>query len=222
MLTDILLGATREPVLLAKQVATLDHISRGRFVLGIGAGGREDDFAVTGFDFHTRGKRLDSALDLMHRAWRGEPVPGTTQPVTPRPLNGHSVPLIFGGYTPRAIARAAKYGIGYTLGGGTPERLKAMMETFTAAWKEAGRGGKPEFRALNYFALGDDVAAEAESNIKDYYGDYGAGAWKGATKSAAEAKERVKAFADAGCNELLFFMAAPSVAQAERIAKAVL
>src|SRR5437899_7691774 len=79
LFTDILLAATREPVLLAKQAATLDQVSGGRFVLGIGVGGRPDDFEVTGFGLHDRGKRLDAALDLMHRAWRGEPLPGSTR-----------------------------------------------------------------------------------------------------------------------------------------------
>src|SRR5437879_1717192 len=63
LFTDILLAATRESVLLAKQAASLDQVSGGRFVLGIGVGGRPDDFAVTGTDFHTRGRRLDAALD---------------------------------------------------------------------------------------------------------------------------------------------------------------
>lgn len=124
-MTDILLAGTRHPILLAKQAASLDQISGGRFVLGIGAGDREEDFTVTGVDFHTRGRLLDEDLDLMHRAWRGEPVNGSTWPVTPRPVNGHSVPIMFGGHTDRPIARVAKYGIGYTLGGGTPESLKA-------------------------------------------------------------------------------------------------
>src|SRR5438046_9388710 len=66
LMTDTLLATTRQPVLLAKQAATLDQLSGGRFVLGIGAGGREDDFTVTGSGFHDRGKRLDAGLDRMH------------------------------------------------------------------------------------------------------------------------------------------------------------
>jgi alkanesulfonate monooxygenase SsuD/methylene tetrahydromethanopterin reductase-like flavin-dependent oxidoreductase (luciferase family) len=221
-MTDILLAATREPVLLAKQAATLDQLSRGRFVLGIGAGGRIDDFTTTGLDFHTRGKRLDADLDLMHRAWRGEPVPGSSQPVTPRPVNGHSVPIAFGGQSERAIARLAKYGIGYTLGGGTPQSMAGMIERVNAAWKDAGREGKPRFWALTYFALGDEVAAEAEQNLAGYYGDYGGRVWGGAIKTAAEAKQRVQAFSDVGCDEFIPFMAAPSLEQAERLAEAVL
>ncbi len=151
--TDILLAATREPVQLAKQAASLDQISGGRFVLGIGTGARPDDFAVTGTDFKTRGRRLDAALELMHSAWRGEPVPGTSHPVTPRPVNGRAVPLIFGGGADAVVRRVVKYGIGYTQGGGTPESLKPMMDRVNGAWTAAGRGGKPEFRALGVFRL---------------------------------------------------------------------
>src|SRR5207237_10418093 len=107
-----------EPVLLAKQAATLDQISGGRFTLGIGAGGREDDFTVTGFGYHDRGKRLDASLDLMHRAWKGEPPPGPDQPVTPRPVNGQSAPVAFGGNAGAGIRRGAKAGGGYQLSRG--------------------------------------------------------------------------------------------------------
>lgn len=220
--TDILLAATREPVLLAKQAATLDQVSGGRFVLGIGVGSRPGDFAVTGTDFHTRGRRLDAALELMHRAWQGEPLTGTDQPVTPRPVNGVSVPVMFGGGADPVIKRIVKYGIGYTQGGGTPERLKQMMERVNSAWKEAGRGGKPEFRALAYFAIGEETHAEAESNVLAYYGEFGPRVWQSAVKTAAEAKERVKAYEAVGCDELILFMSAPAVEQAERLAKAVL
>lgn len=222
LMTDILLAPTREPVLLAKQAATLDQVSSGRFALGVGVGARPDDFALTGHGFTNRGKRLDEALDLMHRVWRGEPVPGTDKPVAPRPVNGHSVPMLFGGRADQSVARVVKFGIGYTQGGGTPEGLKGMMERVNQAWREAGRSGSPQFRALAYFAIGDDAHEEAQANVMDYYGDWGAGVWKGTIKSAAEAKERVKAYAEIDCDELLVFMTAPSLVQAERLAEAVL
>jgi alkanesulfonate monooxygenase SsuD/methylene tetrahydromethanopterin reductase-like flavin-dependent oxidoreductase (luciferase family) len=222
LFTDILLAATREPVLLAKQAASLDQISGGRFVLGIGSGARTDDFMVTGTEFKTRGRRLNADLELMHLAWRGEPVPGTHQQVTPRPTNGVSVPLMFGGHSDAAIARSVKYGIGHTQGGGTPESLKAMMERVNSAWQAAGRAGKPQFRALGYFALGDEVREEAESNLMSYYADFGPRVWLGTIKSAAEAKERVKAYQTVGADELILFMAAPHVEEAERLAEAVL
>jgi alkanesulfonate monooxygenase SsuD/methylene tetrahydromethanopterin reductase-like flavin-dependent oxidoreductase (luciferase family) len=221
LMTDILLATTREPVLLAKQAATLDQISGGRFVLGVGVGGREDDFAVSGYAHHGRGKRMDAYLEVMHRAWRGDLLSGTTERVTPQPVNGTSVPVIIGGHSDRALARIARYGIGYTLGGGTPESLAKMIERVNTIWKEAGREGKPEFRALRYFALGDDVAAEAEQNIRAYYGEYAARSWAATIKTAEDARELVKAFAGVGCDELILFMAAPHLDQAERLATAI-
>jgi alkanesulfonate monooxygenase SsuD/methylene tetrahydromethanopterin reductase-like flavin-dependent oxidoreductase (luciferase family) len=221
LMTDILLATTREPVLLAKQAATLDQISGGRFVLGVGVGGREEDFSVSGYAHHGRGKRMDAYLELMHRAWRGEPPRGTNEPVTPRPVNGVAVPVIIGGHSERALARIARYGIGYTLGGGTPESLAKMMERVNTIWKEAGREGKPEFKALRYFALGDEVAAEAEQNIHAYYGEYGARSWAATIKTAEDANELVKAFAAVGCDELILFMAGPRLDQVDRLAEAI-
>ena len=222
LMTDILLAATREPVQLAKQAATLDQISGGRFVLGIGVGVRPDDFGVTGYDYHDRGRRLNAALDLMHQAWKGEPVLGSPHPIAPRPVNGATVPVIFGGSAEQVVRRVVKYGIGFTLGGGSPDSLKGMMQRVDPAWKAAGRAGKPEYRALSYFAIGDHVAGEAEQNIHSYYGDFGGRVWSGAVKTAEEARQRVKLFEATGCDELIFFMAAPAAEQAERLAEAVL
>jgi len=222
LMTDITLAPARDPILLAKQAATLDQISRGRFVLGIGVGGRPDDYAVTGFDFGTRGKRLDTDLVIMHRAWRGEPVRGSDKPITPAPANGQSVPVMFGGRADQTVARVAKFGIGYAQGSGTPEGLRSMIERVNESWKRAAREGKPEFRALVYFALGEDAQAEGQANVMAYYAGYGATVWANAVTTEAEAAKRVKAYAEAGCDELVMFMTAPSLKQAERLAGAVL
>ena len=222
LMTDVLLAPAREPVLLAKQAATLDQLSGGRFVLGVGVGSRPDDFAVTGFNVHDRGRRLDAGLELMRRAWRGEAVPGTTRPVTPRPVDGDSVPIMIGGRTDQAVRRTVEHGIGYTQGGGSPEDLKAMMGRIDQAWSEAGRQGRPRYASLGYFAIGEEVADEARTNVLEYYGEYGEMVWRNAIKTPDQARERVKLFEAAGCDELILFMIAPAVTQAERLAEAVL
>src|SRR5437763_143222 len=81
LLTNVLLGPTRNPVLLAKEAASLDQLSGGRLTLGLGVGARPDDFEAVGLDFATRGKRWDDDLELIHRAWRGELVSGALRPV---------------------------------------------------------------------------------------------------------------------------------------------
>ncbi|MDP8955580.1 MAG: LLM class flavin-dependent oxidoreductase, partial [Actinomycetota bacterium] len=69
LITNVILGPTRNPVLLAKEAASLDQISGGRFTLGLGVGTRPDDFQASGTSFNDRGRRLDHALGVMHRAW---------------------------------------------------------------------------------------------------------------------------------------------------------
>ncbi len=222
LFTDVLLGPTREPVLLAKQAATLDQVSGGRFVLGAGVGGRPDDFSVVKLGFHDRGRRWDQALELIHAAWRGEPIQGTTRQVTVKPVNGTNVPMLFGGRADQAVARVVKYGIGYTQGGGTPDALKAMIERVDAAWREARRDGKPEYRALTYFAIGPETHARAERNVLDYYGEYGQRIWANAIKTAEDARAAARAYEEAGCDELIFFNEAPGLEQVDRLAEAVL
>jgi alkanesulfonate monooxygenase SsuD/methylene tetrahydromethanopterin reductase-like flavin-dependent oxidoreductase (luciferase family) len=222
LFTDVLLGPTREPVLLAKEAATLDQVSGGRFVLGAGVGSRRDDFAATDMRFENRGRRWDRALELMHAAWRGEPVAGSSRPICPRPTNGTAVPMMFGGGADQAVARVARYGIGYTMGGGDPNALAQMMQRVDAAWQAAGRAGRPLFQALTYFVFGEEARAEAEGNIRDYYGDWGDRVWYGALKDPTAARERLAAFEAAGCDEVLLFAAAPRLDQVERLAEAVL
>jgi alkanesulfonate monooxygenase SsuD/methylene tetrahydromethanopterin reductase-like flavin-dependent oxidoreductase (luciferase family) len=80
--TEVLLAPLRDPVLLAKQSATLDRMSGGRFTLGLGIGGREDDHLAAGVDIRSRGRRLDGQMALMRRIWAGEPYSGDVGPIS--------------------------------------------------------------------------------------------------------------------------------------------
>jgi alkanesulfonate monooxygenase SsuD/methylene tetrahydromethanopterin reductase-like flavin-dependent oxidoreductase (luciferase family) len=119
LMTNILLAPVYQPVLLAKTAASIDQLSGGRLTLGLATGGRADDFAVTGMDFEERGRDFDDTLDLMHRAWRGEPVNGADKPVCPTPTNGVGVPVMIGGNGARALRRVTTWGTGWTAGGAT-------------------------------------------------------------------------------------------------------
>ena len=73
LVTDILIAPLRaNTALLAKQSATIDHLSGGRLVLGLAPGGREDDYALSGVDFHRRGRLFDEQLEALPRLWAGE------------------------------------------------------------------------------------------------------------------------------------------------------
>ena len=224
LITDVLLGPTRDPVLLAKEAASLDQLSGGRFILGAGVGGREDDFTVTHEGFHDRGKRWDAALALMHRIWAGEPPPGTDKAVTPTPAHGQRVPLLIGGQSDAAVERTVRWGIGWTSGGGGPDRVAHMAQRIHAAWQTAGREGSPRIVALCYFALGPHAEAGGATYIRDYYG---AAPWAGALsaglpRDAAALQATVRAFAGSGTDLLTFVPTLGTLDQVSLLADAVL
>jgi len=221
LMTNALLGPTRNPVLLAKEAASVDQLSRGRLTLGLGVGAREDDFEAAGQDFHTRGERWDEDLELIHRAWRGEPM-GAGKPVGPRPARGDRVPIIIGGMNDRAIERTIRWGIGWTVGGAPPERGGPFADRVRKAWKEAGKQGEPKIVGLAYFALGDGAEEKAAQYLTDYYGQYGAQLVERIPKSAQGLTETVAKFEDFGFDELFVDPTVADLGQIDLAAEAVL
>jgi alkanesulfonate monooxygenase SsuD/methylene tetrahydromethanopterin reductase-like flavin-dependent oxidoreductase (luciferase family) len=218
LLTSILITPLRpSTALLAKQAATLDRLSGGRFVFGIAVGGREDDFEASGVDFAGRGTRFERQIEEMKRIWNGEEI-------GPKPTREGGPPLIIGGQVDAAFRRAAQHGEGWIMGGGAPEQFAGAFEKLNAAWSEAGREGEPRAIALAYYSLGPDAERHADSYLNDYYawlGDEIAGMIAG---SAATDEETVRgylsAFEQAGCDELVFFPCSPEVEQVELLASA--
>ena len=222
LVTNILLAPTRNPILLAKEAASVDQISGGRLTLGLGVGTREEDFVATQKRFDDRGRRFDEDLELMHGAWRGELVGGCPQPPTPEPTRDGGVPVIIGGRSDRAIERAVRWGIGWTAGGGSAEQVAPIAERVRSSWREAGREGAPKIMALQYFALGDE--AVGASNLRDYYGDHD---WVDAMigsmpNSAADVRHSIASFEDAGVDELVLDPTVPDVDEVDRLAEAAL
>src|SRR5207247_9837581 len=84
LMTTVLLVPLHNAGLLAKQAASLDAISGGRLTLGVGIGAREDDFWAAPASFHDRGKRFETQLETMKRAWSGQPVAQDIGPVGQR------------------------------------------------------------------------------------------------------------------------------------------
>lgn len=221
LLTNILLGPTRNPVLLAKQAASVDQISGGRFLLGIGVGTRPDDYAASGTSFEDRGSRLDRALEVMQRAWAGELVEGANKPVSPRPTREGGVPIVIGGPSDKAVQRAVKWGIGWTAGGGGPDRAAGAIERVRTAWSEAGKEGESRIFCLDYFALGPQAEQRGGEYLSDYYGDYGPMITQAMPKSAEDIRDRMKQFEDIGAETLIFVPTIGELDQVELLAEAV-
>jgi alkanesulfonate monooxygenase SsuD/methylene tetrahydromethanopterin reductase-like flavin-dependent oxidoreductase (luciferase family) len=222
LLSGVLLAPLYPPVWLAKAAASLDAMSGGRLTLGLGVGGRADDFAAMGRQFGDRGPAMDEALDLMHRAWAGETVGGDTFPVSPRPPAG-AVRLLVGGNSDAAVRRTVRYGQGWIAGGGGPDLAAPMMGKVRQAWREAGRDGEPRFAALTYYGLGDDAASRAA--LRTYYGFLGERAdaiVESVLRTPQGLEDAARAFEEVGVDELVFCPTLASMDQVDRLADAVL
>jgi alkanesulfonate monooxygenase SsuD/methylene tetrahydromethanopterin reductase-like flavin-dependent oxidoreductase (luciferase family) len=218
LVTNILLAPLYPPVLLAKASASVDQLSGGRLTLGLAPGGRADDYAAMGRDF-------DAGLDLLHRAWRGEPVAGGDKAVGPVPVHDARVPILIGGTSDRAVERAARWGDGWTSGGGGPDMAAPFVARIRAAWKEAGRAGEPRLAALAYYSLGDEVEADSLAALRDYYGflpDYVEYIARGALRTEAAIRDAVRAFDDIGMTELYLDPTVARLDQVDRLADVVL
>lgn len=170
LMTTILLAPIRETVLLAKQAATLDRISEGRFTLGLGVGGRTDDSEATGNNFATRGKRFDDQLRLLKQIWSGERISQNVGSVGPEPTRVGGPEILIGGSEPRAIARVARWADGYMSGSKEPETAATIFKQIESMWQSSNRLGKPRLVGSLYFALGDRAQELGQSYLKSYYG----------------------------------------------------
>ena len=220
LLTNILIAPLFPTPMLAKQTATLARLSEGRLTLGAAVGGRPDDFALASVPFHERGRRFDRQLQTLHAVWRGDPVPGTDLQVAP-PVPGGAVPILFGGEAPHAAARAARWNGGFTIGGAPPEVAAAAAKDFRHHYGERGGTGTPRVTALLYFSLGDEHTDESLVNLRTYYtwlGEWVEAIAQGAARSPEVLRDRIKAFEDAGVDELILDPTVTSLDQVDRAA----
>jgi probable F420-dependent oxidoreductase len=140
--TGILILPQRNPVITAKEVATLDKLSGGRVVLGIGVGWLEEEFRVLGVPFEGRGRRTDEYVAAMRTLWtddlpthEGQYVSFREAICLPRPVQP-TVPIVVGGHSPAAARRAGRLGDGFFPAKGD---LPALLSEMRAAAEQAGR-----------------------------------------------------------------------------------
>ena len=215
--TSVLLGPLRvNAVELAKQALTLNALSGGRFTLGIGLGGRDDDYELSHVELSGRGRRLDAMLEKIKEVWAGDEV-GPTIEGAPS--------LIVGGHADASFARAARFADGWIAAGSGSDQCAAGIEKTKAAWADAGRDDEPRTKALAYFSLGDRAEEEARAYLTDYYAWLGEQIAEFLVTSAAKDTETVKQFVAAyeatGCDELILFPSSGNPDQVNLLADAV-
>jgi alkanesulfonate monooxygenase SsuD/methylene tetrahydromethanopterin reductase-like flavin-dependent oxidoreductase (luciferase family) len=200
LVTMVVIGPLRRTAMLAKQAATVDALSGGRLVLGLGLGARHDDYEAAGVPRQGRGEALTRQLVELRR-------------------NREGLPLLVGGGGSAAFARAARHADGYVHGGGPPRAFAGAAGRVRAAWADAGRPGAPQLWGQAYFALGDEAAGAAY--LRDYYrftGGFEERIAAGNLTTPAAIKDLVRGYEEEGCDELVLLPTVSRLDQLERLA----
>ncbi len=181
--TSVYLLPLRHPAPVAKQVATLDHLTEGRLVFGVGVGGEfPREYQVCGVPLNERGARLSEGIGLLRRFWSGEPVTHSggfyggfsdvAMAPTPRQVGGP--PIWCGGRSDGALRRTGRMADGYLSYVVTPAMYAAALEKINTAAREAGRNVHAFGTAHLLFArIGEqfmmtlDAATDTEHSLCD-------------------------------------------------------
>jgi probable F420-dependent oxidoreductase len=143
-LTGVIILPQRDPLVLAKQVATLDYMSSGRFELGIGVGWLKEEFQAMGVPFEQRGRRADEYIAAMKALWAEDGATFSGQFVkfrevscNPKPFG--QIPIIVGGHSEAAARRAGRLGDGFFPSVGAQVDTMPLFDLARRAAAEAGR-----------------------------------------------------------------------------------
>jgi len=159
--TGVLILPYRRPLPVAKAVATVQELSGGRLLLGVGVGWMEAEFRAVGADRRRRGRDTDAALDLLHRCFAAGEVQANGQRFLfePRPARP---PIYVGGAGEHALRRTVRFGDGWLPMSADPEQLRPAAERLRALAAEAG---KPTPSIVSFGALPLDDAPRARERL---------------------------------------------------------
>jgi probable F420-dependent oxidoreductase len=167
--TGILILPERNPLVLAKEVATLDHLSGGRVELGIGVGWLKEEFDALGIPWEARGARTDEYIEVLralwstdHASYHGRFADFENASSNPKPVQGN-VPIVIGGHSKAAAVRAGRYGDGFFPGKGSVAELRQSFDIVRQTAADAGRDpDRIEFTAGHPGIFGDDPVAAVQ------------------------------------------------------------
>ena|ERR1019366_2566991 len=213
----------RHPAAVAKQATALQHLSGGRFILGVGVGSHPEEYARAGVDYHRRGLLMDAGIATLHEAWAPvhdtevDDVPGTPpiryrqDPPSPR------VPLWIGGSSPAARRRAAAVGDGWAPLFLTPDAYGPAVRCLRQETEQAGRDPDAVEPAVVIFArVGpqDEAQARGAAWLSDMYSvppkAFERHLVAGEPEACAAALGR---YVEAGARHIIVMVAAPGAVQ---------
>jgi probable F420-dependent oxidoreductase len=235
--TSILLAPLHPPVLLAKQLATLDLLSNGRVTVGVGIGGRPDDFTGVGVPFVARGARTREAIQIMKQVWSGQAIRHQSRhftvecgPVGPTPVQRPHLPIWMGGIQEPALRRVVRIADGFIGSGGVgPEGFRAAWQRVRQFLADAGRAVDVFPNAcLAYFNVANDREQgkrEAMAALTRYYGPQ-FGSWYDPERALIfgppdECARKTQAYMDAGVQHLILVPTTLDVQQVDRVSREV-
>jgi probable F420-dependent oxidoreductase len=163
--TGVLVLPNHHPVVLAKRVATLDALSRGRLRLCVGMGWMREEIEACGVDFDSRGRRADEQLEVMRALWSGAPTShageffqfehAVTRPAV------RQVPIHIGGHSPAAARRAGRFGDGLQPLGVAGDELRDLVAVMSRSAEDAGRDPERLELTLGHLTTRVDTARAA-------------------------------------------------------------
>jgi probable F420-dependent oxidoreductase len=229
--TAVYLLALRQPAIAAKITATLDVLSGGRVIFGVGVGGENPkEFEVCGVPHAERGARVSEAIDVVRTLWRDTPATFKgrfTQfagvSLDPKPVQKPGPPIWIGGRSDAALARAGRQGDGWVSYVVQPERYAQSLDKIRAAAAAAGRTLDGFAAAhLAFVTVGRDwesaKAVWAEALTKRYAQDFEPLARKyGIIGTPEQCAEQLARFRDAGCNYVILNPIGPAAQEREQV-----
>jgi len=231
LVTTVVVPQLHDPVMLAKALASGDMLSGGRLTVGIGVGGRHEDYRAVGADPASQTMRgMAERVAIMKRVWSGEKVTESVVPVGPPPLQPGGPELLVGAIGPKTVRSAAAWADG--LAGTTLDldvgKQNELFDIARTSWAEAGKR-KPHLATSFWFALGDadDARAQVHRHLRRYMNwipaDYvdamaPTTGWAG---SENELLGVLRKFEDIGADEIHLIPTSSNIDQLRRVADVV-
>lgn len=234
--TGVLVLPLRNPVVLAKQLASLDQIAHGRLLLGVASGWYQREFDAVGVPFHRRGKLMDRNLDLLIRLWTEDRVRLQVDEfnlrdarLLPRPAQQPRPPILVGGYVDAVLRRTARVADGWLTYFYTPDSFRRAWQKVLTYAAEYGRD-PAQLTATNQLAIyvGPSRAAVQEAMRHWLSTEWDTASWSESTIEHAiqgspdECAEQLQAHIDAGVHRIILIPYRYQPEQVERIASEVL
>jgi alkanesulfonate monooxygenase SsuD/methylene tetrahydromethanopterin reductase-like flavin-dependent oxidoreductase (luciferase family) len=229
LVTTVVVPQLHGPVPLAKALATGDVLSKGRLTVGLGVGGRDEDYRAANAPTSTRTMaQLAERAETMKRVWRGEKVVDAVLPVGPPPVQPGGPPLLVGTLGPKTVRSAASWADG--LAGISMDLdlagIASLFDVARDAWGEAGKPA-PYLATSTWFAL-DDGDGTARTQVHGHLRHYmnwlpvglvdAIGATSGFAGTDTELKDLLRRLEDLGTDEFHFVPTGKDVEQVHRVA----